>query len=206
LKGSSRDQGQPTGAWNSLHARYPQFHIGRWSYGDLTVHTWGEGATLTVGSFCSIAPGVQVLLGGEHRADWVSTFPFTVLWPEAQTIEGHPRTKGDVVIGNDVWIGMEAMVLSGVVIGDGAVIGARSVVVEDVSPYSVVAGDPARFVEQRFSDVIVRRLLAIRWWAWPDERIAEVLPLLLCQDVERFLDAAERWGDGPEPGAREASA
>ncbi len=182
----------PTGVTNSLHASHPDAKIGRWSYGDLTVHSWGEGAKLTVGAFCSIGPGVQVLLGGEHRPDWVTTFPFTALWPAAAHIAGHPRTKGDVTIGSDVWIGAEAMILSGVTIADGAVIAARSLVADDVGPYSIVAGVPARVIRRRFDAATIERLLAVAWWAWPDEAIDEVLPLMLGADIDAFLSEAER--------------
>ena len=181
----------PTGVTNSLHARHPEAEIGRWSYGDLTVHSWGEGAKLTVGAFCSIAPGVQVLLGGEHRPDWVTTFPFTALWPGAAHIPGHPRTKGDVSIGSDVWIGTEAMILSGVSIADGAVVAARSVVADDVEPYAIVAGVPARVIRKRFDDATIKRLRAVAWWTWPDEAIHEMLPLLLGADIDAFLREAE---------------
>jgi chloramphenicol O-acetyltransferase type B len=180
----------PTGVTNSLHARYPEAKIGRWSYGDLTVHSWGEGAKLSLGAFCSIAPGVQVLLGGEHRPDWVTTFPFTALWPGAANLPGHPRTKGDVTIGNDVWIGTEALILSGVSIGDGAVVAARSVVAVDIEPYSIVAGVPARLIRKRFDDATIARLLAIAWWEWSDEAIDELLPLLVGPDIDAFLRKA----------------
>jgi acetyltransferase-like isoleucine patch superfamily enzyme len=182
----------PTGESNSLHEKYPQYEIGRWTYGDLTVHSWGEGATVTIGSFSSIAPGVQVFLGGEHRSDWVTTFPFNVLWEGAEHIRGHPKTKGNVVIGNDVWIGTEAMIMSGVTIGDGAVVGARSLVARDVEPYSVVAGNPARLVRRRFDDQLVNRLLDLKWWDCENEELAQLLPLLLAPDIEAFLRETER--------------
>jgi len=191
---NSRDDGAlpPTGRFNALHARHPQAQIGRWSYGDLTVHSWDEGATLTVGAFCSIASGVQVLLGGEHRPDWVTTFPFNVLWEGAHQIAGDPGTKGDVTIGSDVWIGSEAMILSGVTVGDGAVIGARSLVAADVDPYAIVAGNPARLLRRRFDQATIETLLDIRWWSWRDEEIAELLPWLLASDIDSLLAEAER--------------
>jgi len=96
-----------------------------------------------------------------------------------------------VVIGNDVWIGTEAFILSGVKIGDGAVIAARTVVTKDVPPYAIVAGNPARIVKMRFDDETVARLLAIQWWTWDNTRIEKALPLLLNSDMEAFLLAAE---------------
>ncbi len=182
----------PPGRSSSLHARYPQYEIGRWTYGDLRVDSWDDGATLRVGAFCSIARGVRVVLGGEHRSDWVTTFPFYALWESARHISSDPSTKGDVVIGNDVWIGTEALIVSGVTIGDGAVIGARSLVAKDVEPYSIVAGNPARLVRRRCSEHLVQRLLQLRWWDWDDEVIAQLVPWLLSPDVEEFVREAER--------------
>jgi|CXWL01.1.fsa_nt_gi acetyltransferase-like isoleucine patch superfamily enzyme len=174
----------------TIQEKYPQFEIGRGTYGIPLIRSWNEGPVLRIGNFCSIAARVQILLGGEHRVDWVTTYPFSVFWPSASGVEGHPRIRGDVVIGNDVWLGTEATIMSGVTIGDGAVVGAKAVVTRDVPPYAVVAGNPARLVRFRFSDDEIERLLALRWWDWGDERIGEFLPLLLSTDVVRFLDAA----------------
>ncbi len=187
-----------TGKSGSLAQRYPQFRFGRHTYDDhdLRVHGWNEGAGLRVGAFCSIAAGVQIFLGGEHRADWVSTFPFSVLWRKsAGAITGHPATKGDVRIGNDVWIGCEAIILSGVTIGDGAIIGARAVVAGDVAPYAIVAGNPARQIRKRFDDTIIEELLDIRWWDWDDAKIEKFLPLLLHTDIRQFAAAAKKATD-----------
>lgn len=174
----------------SLQERFPQYEIGRESYGDPIVRSWKEGASLKIGAFCSIAAGVKIFLGGEHRTDWVTTFPFPTLWKkQAGHIPGHPRTRGDVVIGNDVWIGTEAIILSGVRIGDGAVVGARALVTGNVPPYAIVAGNPAKLVRMRFADNIVVRLLDIAWWNWSDERIARYMPLLLSVEIESFIDA-----------------
>jgi carbonic anhydrase/acetyltransferase-like protein (isoleucine patch superfamily) len=115
-----------------------------------------------------------------------------VLWPSASAISGHPKTKGDVIIGSDVWIGTEAVILSGVKVGDGAVIGARAVVAKDVPPYAVVAGNPSRIVKWRFEPAIVERLLRVAWWNWSEESIDKVLPFLLDTDISQFLDRAEQ--------------
>jgi chloramphenicol O-acetyltransferase type B len=177
----------------SLQERFPQHAIGRGSYGDdVVVRSWNEGARLTIGAYCSLGHEVKIFLGGEHRTDWVTTYPFNVLWPAAAHIEGHPHTKGDVRIGNDVWIGAEAMILSGVTIGDGAIVGARAVVSRDVPPYAIAAGNPATVVKRRFDEATVARLLAVQWWHWPEERIARLLPLMLSRDIEAFLQAAEK--------------
>ena len=175
----------------SLQELYPQFKFGRETYGNPKVHSWGEGATLQVGSFTSIASGVQIFLGGEHRIDWVTTFPFNILWEEGKNILGHPRTKGDILIGNDVWIATEAIIMSGVTIGDGAVIGARAVVTKDVPPYSIVAGNPAIMIKKRFDDKTIQRLLEIKWWDWDNSKIREALPLLLNNEIGNFFEFAE---------------
>jgi acetyltransferase-like isoleucine patch superfamily enzyme len=148
------------------HKYYRFFDIGDYTYGNPTVPCWGEGAKLRIGKFCSIAPEVVIFLGGNHRTDWITTYPFTVLkdeWPEAAEISGHPSTKGDVIIGKDVWIGFGATILSGVKIGDGSVIGARSVVTNEIHLYAVVTGNPAKEKKKRFSAAIIEKLLEMGW-------------------------------------------
>lgn len=167
--------------------RYSQYDIGNYTYGKPTVFSWGEGTTLRIGSFCSFASGVKIFLGGEHRIDWVTTYPFSALFQDAKRYVGHPASKGNVVIGNDVWIGTEAMILSGVRIGNGAVVAARSVVADDVPAYAIAAGNPARIVKYRFEMKIIKRLEKIAWWDWPLERIRKAWPLLLSSDIERFV-------------------
>jgi acetyltransferase-like isoleucine patch superfamily enzyme len=176
----------------SLQERFPEYQFGRGTYdSDLQIFSWGEGATLRIGSFCSIAPGVQILIGGEHRVDLVTTYPFNVFWKAGKQIKGHPVTKGDVDIGNDVWIAKEAMILSGVKIGDGAVIGARAVVAKDVPPYAIVVGNPARVIRHRFDREAIQKLLEIKWWNWDDAQIVEFLPKLLSDDTAAFFEAAD---------------
>lgn len=176
---------------STIHEKYPQYQIGRGTYGSPRVRNSSEGPTLRIGAFCSIAARSQIFLGGEHRVDWVTTYPFAALWPEAHGIEGYPRIRGDVVIGNDVWIGSDAIILSGVAIGDGAVVAAGAVVTKSVPPYSVVAGNPAGVLRLRFDERSIQRLLVVKWWDWDDAKIKQFLPLLLADDIERFLAAAE---------------
>jgi len=175
----------------SLQERYPQYHIGKWTYGNPKIRGWGEGATLRIGAFCSIAEGVKIFLGGEHRVEWVTTFPFSALWESAPRIKRQSKTKGDVIIGNDVWLGADAVILSGVTIGDGSVAGARSVIANDIPPYTIVAGNPARVVRKRFDDHTIARLLRIKWWEWEDSKIEKALPLLLGANIQMFLEFAE---------------
>ena len=171
---------------------YPQYEIGRHTYGNPQVFIWGEGSTLTIGAFCSIAKGIEIFLGGDHRSDWATTYPFPALWELAKDIKGHPYSKGNVIIGNDVWIGAGSTILSGVTVGSGAVIGARSVVVQDIPPYAIVFGNPAKIMRFRFNESTVKDLLRIRWWDWGDEKIAEYLPLLLSPDIGVFIKMCER--------------
>ena len=167
--------------------RYAKYHIGDWTYGTPQVFSWREGTTLKIERFCSIADGVIILLGGEHRIDWVTTYPFTKIFPKAKGFTGHPRSKGDIIIGNDVWLGTDALILSGVEIGDGAVVAARSVVTENVAPYSIMAGNPARRVRFRFDQSIIEALQKIAWWNWPLSKIEEAWPLLLSSGIEAFI-------------------
>lgn len=145
--------------------------------------TWNEGAHLFVGGFCSIAPNQTVFLGGNHRTDWTTTFPFGHIFNEkfpsgAINCDGHPATKGHIVIENDVWIGEGCTIMNGARVGSGSVIAARSVVVKDVEPYTIVGGNPAKPIKKRFSDVIAQKLLEIKWWDRSDEDINKIVPLL----------------------------
>jgi len=175
----------------SLSERFPQFSIGKGTYGYPEIVSWNSDRKLTIGAYCSIAPGVKIFLGGDHRIDWTTTYPFSELWPSAKHFTGHPISKGDVVIGNDVWLGYEALILSGVKIGDGAVIGARAVVARDVPPYAIVAGNPSRIIRMRFDEDTIRRLLAVQWWSWSNETVDQIMPLLLNSDIQAFLAKAE---------------
>jgi len=174
-----------------------RFAIGRGTYGEPTVLQWGEEGTLRVGAFCSFARGVTIILNGQHRMDWVTTYPFPKFRESARGIGGHVESKGDVVIGNDVWVGYGATILAGVTIGDGAVVGAGSVVTRDVEAYAIVAGNPARLIRHRFDEDTVRLLQRLAWWEWPDEELDRAMPLLLSADVAglaRF--AREQLGRG----------
>jgi len=169
---------------------YPQFKIGKPTYG-LPPILYPECADLEIGAFCAIADHVRIFLGGEHRADWVTTYPFSKLWSQAEKFEGHPSTKGDVTIGNDVWIGIDSRIFSGVTIGNGAVIGSGAYVVQDVPPYAIVFGNPAKVLRYRFSKDTIKDLLDIAWWNWTDDKIEKYLPLMLSQNIQGFILAAK---------------
>jgi acetyltransferase-like isoleucine patch superfamily enzyme len=161
--------------------------FGSFTYGNPTILNWGEDSKLKIGKYCSIADEVTIFLGGEHRNDWVSTYPFNALSKNYEHIQGHPKSKGDVIIGNDVWMGRGAVILSGVEIGDGAVIGACSLVSKDVKPYSVVGGNPAQLIKYRFKKEIIDELLDIKWWDLELEEIAEIIPLLQSDRVSEII-------------------
>lgn len=128
------------------------------------------------------------MLGGEHCIGWITTFPFPEHLPEFKK-DPHWRVKGDVVIGNDVWIGHGACLLSGVTIGDGAVVGAWAVVAKDIPPYAIAVGNPARVIKYRFSEDVIKRLMEVKWWDLPDEKINALIPLLLSNRIDEFFEA-----------------
>ena len=132
---------------------------------------------LIIGKFCSIACGAKFLFtSANHTMTSLSTYPFPLFFEEwgldRKDVTKSWDNKGDIVIGNDVWIGYEAVILSGVKIGDGAIIGSRAVVTKDVPPYTIVGGVPAKEIRKRFDDKTIHHLLEIKWWDWADEKIA----------------------------------
>lgn len=150
------------------------------------------GDKLIIGKFCAIASGVTFIMNGaNHHLDAVSTFPFSIFgngWEEAMGDNSFPF-KGNTVVGNDVWIGFNSVIMPGVQIGDGAVIASCSVVVKDVEPYSIVGGNPAREIRKRFPVAHVQALLNIQWWNWDVEKITRNLSLLTGNDVETLQQA-----------------
>jgi acetyltransferase-like isoleucine patch superfamily enzyme len=168
--------------------------IGAFSYAYPKLTWWPETPNrLVVGKFCSIAADVTFMLGGEHDMSAMTTYPFAHM---SHFAGAAPPTPAHVVdsaschVGNDVWIGREALVRSGVTIGDGAVIGARTVVAKDVEPYQVVVGNPARVIRSRFEPEEIAILLKVRWWDWPVEKIRENIGLLMSRDVSALLATA----------------
>lgn len=153
-----------------------------------------NGDRLVIGKFCSIACGAKFLFtSGNHTMKSLANYTFPIFFDEwgldAKDICRAWDNKGDTVVGNDVWIGYEAVVLSGVTIGDGAVIGARAVVTRDVPPYTVVGGVPARPIRRRFDDATVERLEALRWWDWDEARIQRNIPLIQSGNLAALEDA-----------------
>ena len=143
---------------------------------------------LIIGKFCSIACGARfVFTSANHTLQSLSTYPFPLFFEEwgldKANVTDSWDNKGDIVIGNDVWIGYEAVVMSGVTIGDGAIVGARAVVTKDVPPYTIVGGVPAKPIRKRFSEEVISSLLEIKWWEWPYERIRKNISAIQSGDI-----------------------
>jgi acetyltransferase-like isoleucine patch superfamily enzyme len=169
--------------------RAPVIEWGAYSYGDPKIRFHeGDTSVVRIGAYSSIANDVLFIPGGNHRIDWVSTFPFrAVLELPGAFEDGHPASRGDIVVGNDVWIGNGATILSGVAIGDGAVVGARAVVASPVRPYAIVVGNPAREVRRRFDDEQVDALLRIAWWSWSEAKVKAHVAQLNGVTVASFI-------------------
>ena len=155
----------------------------------VTHHYEFLGDKLIIGKFCAIAKGVEFIMNGaNHRMGSVSTYPFNIMgsgWEKFAPELGELPLKGDTVVGNDVWIGQNSVILPGVHIGDGAIIGANSVVGSDVEPYSVVAGNPARLLRRRFDDEMIDLLLRLKWWDKDIQEINRLIPILTSCDLEK---------------------
>jgi chloramphenicol O-acetyltransferase type B len=167
---------------------YPgKYKFGLGSYGLPKIHDWNEGSTLDVGKFCSIAAGVDIFLGGHHPLERGTTYPFPTMLAQGEPIPHYGFSRGDVVIGNDVWVCSNSMILSGVRIGHGAVVAAGAVVTRDVEPYSMVAGNPARHVKWRLEEPVRMALLEMAWWDWPVDEIVAQAPLLCGDNVGALI-------------------
>jgi acetyltransferase-like isoleucine patch superfamily enzyme len=164
--------------------------IGDYTYGAQTcsIYNWNEIYKVRIGKFCSIAGELKILVDGNHRSDWITTFPFEIFIEGFPQVEGISKKEGDIVIGNDVWIGIDVLILPGIKIGDGAIIGAGSVVTKDVEDYQIVGGSPARHIRYRFSKEHIEELKRIKWWDWPIEKIRANSKFLESSDIEKFIE------------------
>ena len=143
---------------------------------------------LIIGNYCSIGSGASFIMAGNqgHRHDWISSFPFFYM-PEVDAFlksQDGFKGAGDTLVGHDVWIGSEAMIMPGVKIGDGAVIGSRALVTRDVEPYSIIGGNPAKTIRKRFDDERIKLLLEMSWWNWDEEILKDAIPLLCSNNIE----------------------
>lgn len=146
---------------------------------------------LQIGKFCSIACGAKFLFNSaNHTLSSLSTYPFPIFFEkwglEKKDVIKAWDNKGDIVIGNDVWIGYEAVILAGITIGDGAIIGTRAVVTKDVPPYTIVGGVPAKPIKKRFSEEIISALLEIQWWNWSESKIAKNINAIRNGNIEQL--------------------
>ncbi|MET0855586.1 MAG: Vat family streptogramin A O-acetyltransferase [Telluria sp.] len=152
------------------------------------------GDKLIIGKFCAIARGAKFIMNGaNHKVSGFSTYPFQIFgngWQKVMPGPGELPYKGDTVIGNDVWIGYDALVMPGVKIGDGAIVSSRSVVVSDVAPYTVVGGNPAKLLKHRFEPQVIDALATIAWWDWPVEKITRHLHLIASNDIDALQACA----------------
>ena len=158
------------------------------------LYDWNDDK-LIIGKFCQIAAGVEfVMNGANHQMNAVSTFPFYTLegWNMNPPAAADLPLKGDTVIGNDVWIGQNAVILPGVQIGDGAIVGANSVVGDNVEPYTIAAGNPAKALRKRFDDVLIELMLRFKWWDKSIDEIDSLIPLLTCSDLEKVREELKK--------------
>ena len=193
----------------------PNIEVGEWTiYNDFAAdpvdfernnvlyHYPVNGDRLVIGKFCSLACGARFLFNSaNHTLKSLSTYPFPIFWGEEWGIDKSEvasawDNRGDIVVGNDVWIGYEAVVMAGVTIGDGAIVASRAVVTRDVPPYAIVGGVPAKVIKYRFDQATVESLLAIKWWEWPAETIRRALPLIRGGKAEELALFAENEIDG----------
>lgn len=168
-----------------------KYIIGDYTYGNPRIFFENDESNLIIGKFCSISTDVIIFLGGNHRYDWITTYPFSALhnlFPDAQKIDGHPQTNGSVIIGNDVWIGHGVTIMSGVKISDGAVLAAHSVVTKDVGSYEIWGGNPAKLIKKRFNEKKIDAILSARWWDWPIEKIEKKMNILCSTNLIDFQD------------------
>ena len=172
-------------------AKVPQIQVGDYTYsaGTPNLISYLSTDVIVIGKFCSLANGAIIFGGGEHRVDWTTTYPFRVAFDmEGKNEDGHPSSKGPTVVGNDVYLGYQAIILSGVRVGNGAVIGAGAVVTQNVPDYAIMGGNPARIIKMRMTATQIGEMLKIKWWDWPIEEIKKAVPYLCSDDIQRFID------------------
>ncbi len=176
----------------------PQIIVGDYTYYDdpKDVHNFERnvlylfefmGDKLIIGKFCQIATGVRFIMNGSnHAMNGFSTYPFKVFGEEWSKASLDVKSKGDTIIGNDVWIGNCATIMQGVKIGDGAIIGTNSLVTKDVEPYTIVGGNPAKEIRKRFDEETIQLLLALKWWDWDVQKITDNLEVITSGKIDEL--------------------
>ena len=168
-----------------------KYIIGDFTYGHPIIIFENDDANLFIGKYCSIAEGVTIFLGGNHRQDWITTYPFNALpmyFLNSNKILGHPSTNGNVKIGNDVWIGKSVTIMSGISVDNGAIIAANAVVTKNIGPYEIWGGNPAKFIKKRFSDEDIRKLIELKWWEKHDDWILINMSNLQSSEINKLYD------------------
>ena len=189
------------------HITRPNISVGDFTYYDsptdpehfqddnVLYHYEAQGDRLIIGKFCALAHGATFIMNGaNHRMDGPSTYPFPIFgeaWGAHMDLLSDLPSRGDTNVGNDVWLGRDALVMPGVTIGDGAIVASRAVITTDVPPYAVVAGNPARVVQERLNGEDVQRLLKAAWWDWPVETINKHVRVLMSGDVEPIVHVSK---------------
>ena len=171
------------------------WHSDRGTYYDRNVNiiSWSDDYHVHIGKYTSIGRDCNFFLHANHRPDWITTSsqlwgPVTPEIVEMHMKMGHPACKGDIIVGNDVWIGAKSTIMSGVKIGNGSIIGAGSTVTKDVPPYSIVAGNPAKFIKFRFTEEQIESLLQISWWDWTEDRIKSEAMTMWSDNINEFIE------------------
>jgi virginiamycin A acetyltransferase len=203
MTGPNKDSKFPLNHYNRLCflknvVKNPNIVVGDYTYYDdfenvenfeknVKYHFDFVGDKLIIGKFCMIASDVKFIMNGaNHLTSALTTYPFAIFgngWEHAMDNKSYPK-KGDIIVGNDVWIGYNATIMAGVTIGDGAIIATNSTVIKDVEPYSIVGGNPAREIKKRFSEEVTAKLLALQWWNWDIERITRNIQHLTNNEID----------------------
>jgi virginiamycin A acetyltransferase len=145
----------------------------------------------SIGNFCSIADNLQLIAKGSHMIDWATTYPFQAKWGmDVPLHDLNPHSP--IIIGNDVWIASNVKIKQGVTIGDGAILATECFVTKDVPPYALVGGNPAKIIRYRFTEEQIKSLLEIKWWDWEDDDIVKIVPLMLSNKIDDFIDEANK--------------
>ena len=176
----------------NIQKRHAVFSIGKHTYGseNIVIDRYkGSDNKITIGSYCSIATNVTIITGGIHPVNWVSAYPFRAKFRlEGRFNDGIPYSKGEVIIGNDVWICSYVTILSGITVGNGAVLASNSVITKDVPAYALVGGNPARIIKMRFTESQIKILERIKWWEWKEQKVITVIPYLNSENIDEFIE------------------